>query len=72
VCLALVAGAAHAQEPPAGVTPPEVTLHEPVTYPPDASGAATVVVELTVAPDGSVETAAVVSGDPPFVDPARP
>lgn len=51
------------------LTPPRL-LHAPVEYPPEAHGAATVVLELVVERDGSVALAEIVSGEEPFASAA--
>lgn len=51
------------------VTPPQA-LSTPVEYPEGASGAAEVVLELVVSPEGGVTTARATSGPPPFADAA--
>jgi TonB family protein len=51
---------------PAAVVPPKALETPAPAYPEGASGDATVVLELTVARDGSVRDAKVVSGEEPF------
>src|SRR6186713_2661042 len=72
VCLAvyLACGAASAQPAPE-LTPPVAQSSTDVAYPAGAEGDATVVLELVVEKDGSVSSATVVEGEPPFADPAR-
>src|SRR5689334_11075001 len=52
--------------PPGAVVPPHAEATEGPLYPDGAHGDATVVIELTVRRDGSVEKLEVVSGDEPF------
>ncbi len=52
---------------PAGaLVPPRVRSDTSVRYPPEASGDATVILELTIAPDGTVQVARATSGREPF------
>jgi TonB family protein len=62
--------AADAPTMPPGVTPPKLLTTEPVPYPANGRGDATVVLELLVAEDGSVGGVSVVSGAEPFASAA--
>ena len=75
----LTAGASPAPPPPTaafsdtdvstdanGVVPPRLLTTEPVAYPEDGRGSASVVLELLVAEDGSVAEVRVVDGTEPF------
>ena len=54
---------------PEPVTPPRA-ISTPISYPAQAQGEQEVVLELTIAKDGSVTTALAVSGEAPFVETA--
>src|SRR6478609_2200084 len=69
-CLSgLSPGLARAQKPE--VVAPTQIAAEPVPYPPDAHGAAEVVLELVIAQDGSVGEVQVREGREPFASAAR-
>jgi TonB family protein len=73
LCVACLCGSApqlaRAQKPE--VVAPTQIAAEPVPYPPDAHGAAEVVLELVIAQDGSVGDVQVREGDEPFASAAR-
>ena len=78
--LITAASSAHGQSPPPGepAAPPPVTVTPPVLrgdsdvpYPADGHGDASVVLELVVAPDGTVSEVTVVDGVEPFAQQAR-
>jgi len=69
-CLSgLLPARAHAQKPE--VVAPTQIAAEPVPYPPNAHGAAEVVLELVIAQDGSVGEVKVREGSEPFASAAR-
>jgi hypothetical protein len=72
VCLALylTSAPAWAQTEPE-VSPPVAQSSTDVPYPAGAEGDAAVVLELVVERDGSVSSASVVEGEPPFAEQAR-
>lgn len=65
-----VAKPAPAPEPPPPVVVPPRALTTPVTYPDQGHGEQQVVLELTIARDGTVTEARVVSGEAPFAESA--
>ncbi|MET0790130.1 MAG: TonB family protein [Polyangiaceae bacterium] len=66
---ALAPGAANPSEPSSDITPPQ-PISTPLAYPETATGAATLLLELTIDRDGRVVTARVLEGDAPFQEAA--
>jgi len=71
LCLCATSAVAQPQPTAPAPTAPVVQSSTDVPYPPDATGDAVVVLELTVEADGTVSSAAVVDGVEPFAGHAK-